>query len=222
MTEQEKRSPGLILRILLFPIALLTQIPFTTALVAGLLIFLAAFGIFYSVNSDFFGLAAPRWSEISFSTDYRTVFNPEGRQWTIAYEYDRDSIFNGVVRHVSHWREEDIPFATHDILVTTGEFSSQERVRVSVLLHTFTYRYFEGPHPSGRINLLHIVPATPEIYDQLLKVREWNQVSIRGREILRIDRYDPQGTFLGYWKDAGCNSILVTAVEIQAKGTPVP
>lgn len=222
MTEKDNRSPNLLLRILLFPIALLTQVSLTTALIGGLVIFLAAFGIFYSVNSDFFGLAAPPWADISFSTDYRTVLDPEGREWTITYEYDRDSTFNGIVRHVSHWREEDIPFATHDILVTTDEFASQDRVRVSVLLHTFTYRYFEDPHPSGRINLLHIVPATPEIYDQLLKVREWNQVSIRGREILRIDRYDPEGEYVGYWQDAGCNSILVTAVEIQAKGTPVP
>jgi hypothetical protein len=222
MSHHEKKNPGLLARILLFPIALLMQIPLPVALVGGLLITLLAFGAYYSLNSDFFGLAAPPWSKLSFSSDYTTIQDSDQRQWVITYESNRDSIFSGVVRYVSHWREEDIPFATHDILVTTGEFTSQDRVRVSVLLHTFTYRYFEDPHPSGNINLLHIIPATPEIYHQLLKVREWNQVTIRGREILRIDRYDPVGDFLGYWQDAGCNSILVNTVTIHAEGTPVP
>jgi hypothetical protein len=150
------------------------------------------------------------------------VLDRKDRKWTIQYEYDHDTNFTGVVRHVSHWREEDIPFATHDILVTTGEFASQDRVHVSVMMHTFTYRYFEDPHPKGAINLLHIVPASESVYRQLLEVREWNQVSIRGREILRIERFDPEGKFLGAWQDAGCNSILVSSVEIIAEGTPVP
>jgi hypothetical protein len=222
MNEEKPRTPGLITRILALPVLLLMEIPLTAWLVGGLVIALLGVSVYYSVNSDFFGLAAPRWSEIAFSPDYSQVADPDDRQWVITYEYDRDSTFNGIVRHVSHWREEDIPFATHDILVTTGEFTSQERVHVSVLLHTFTYRYFEDPHPSGTINLLHIVPASPEVYQQLLTVREWNQVTVRGREILRIDRYDPTGQFLGYWQDAGCNSILVFSVDIHAQGTPVP
>jgi hypothetical protein len=222
MNESEPHSPRLITRILGLPVLLIMELPLTAWLVGGLLILLIGFSAYYSVNSDFFGLAAPRWSEITFSPDYQQVVDPEDRQWVITYEYDRDSTFHGIVRHVSHWREEDIPFATHDILVTTGEFTSQARVHVSVLLHTFSYRYFEDPHPSGSINLLHIVPASPEIYQQLLAVRDWNQVTIRGREILRIDRYDPEGRYLGYWQDAGCNSILVNAVEVHAKGTPVP
>lgn len=42
--------------------------------------------------------------------------------------------------------------------------------------------------------------------------------SDRGCEILRIERFDPQGNFLGAWQDAGCNSILVKSVEITALG----
>jgi len=40
---------------------------------------LIATSVYYSLNSDFFGLAAPRWSEIAFSPDYRQVVDPEGR-----------------------------------------------------------------------------------------------------------------------------------------------
>jgi hypothetical protein len=222
MDEQNDRSESLLLRLLLFPISFMLSLPPITVLVAVLLIGLLGFGVYYSFNSDFLGLATPPLAKLVFSSGYQTVRDPDGRQWVITYESDRDTIFTGIVRHVSHWREEDIPFATHDILVTTGEFSSQDRVHVSVMFHTFTYRYYEDPRPSGTINLLHIVPASLEIYRQLLEVRDWNQVSIRGREILRIERFDPQGNFLGAWQDAGCNSILVNSVQITAEGTPVP
>jgi hypothetical protein len=221
MDGQKDRNENSFLRILLFPVTLILSLSPVIMLVAAMLIGLLGFGVYYSFNSDFLGLAAPPLAKLVFSSGYETVRDPDGRQWVITYESDHDTVFAGVVRHVSHWREEDIPFATHDILVTTGEFSSQERVHVSVMFHTFTYRYQEDPRPSGTINLLHIVPASPEIYRQLLEVRDWNRVSIRGREILRIERFDPHGNFLGAWQDAGCNSILVSSVEIISNGTPV-
>ena len=222
MSKQEDRNPGLFTRILLLPIAILTHIPPLVALGGLLLVGLIAFGAYYSLNSDFFGLAAPPLDELVFSQGYQRISAPDHRKWSISFEYDRDSTFRGVVRHVSHWREQEIPFATHDILVTTGDFASQKRVHVSVMFHTFTYRYFDEPNPTGTINLLHIVPATPEIYRELLDVREWNYVELSGREILRIDRYDAKGNFLSYWQDAGCNSILVNSITILDPGTPVP
>jgi len=142
-------------------------------------------------------------------------------RWAIGHEFNRETVFRGVARHVSHWREADIPFATHDVLVMSGEFSSQARVHTSVMMHTFSFRYAEAPYPAGTINLLHIVPATPDIYRQLLGLREWTAVEIRGREILRIERFSPDGEFLSYWQHAGCNSILATSVAILAQSTPV-
>ncbi|MGD8553480.1 MAG: hypothetical protein PVG02_07445 [Anaerolineales bacterium] len=222
MNEQRGHRNNILLRVLLLPLTLLTRIsPMGAFLMTGVLT-LIGFGIYYSVNSDFLGFAAAPLDEMDFSPDYTQVLDGQNRRWDISFESDVDTTFNGVVRHVSHWREEDIPFATHDILVTSGEFASQGRVHVSVMMHTFTYRYDEDPSPAGSINLLHIVPASEEIYRQLLKVRDWDQVSIRGREILRIERFDPEGQFVGAWQDAGCNSILVHSVQIHAKGTPIP
>ena len=215
-------EPGWLARIIISPIILLTNTRPAVLLIGLLVSAILGFSAYYSLNSDFFGLAAPPLEEMVFSQGYQRVSAPDQRQWSISYEYERDSTFSGVVRHVSHWREEDIPFATHDILIATGEFASQSRVHVSVLFHTFTYRYFEDPAPAGTVNLLHIIPATSEIYRQLLEVREWNMVKISGREILRIERYDPSGNFLGFWQDAGCNSILVDSVTILEAGTPVP
>ena len=220
-TENDRRS-NLLARLLLLPITFLMRLSPMGLLLTAAAFTLAGFGIYYTINSDFWGLAAAPLGELDFSPDYTRVSDAQNRSWEISFESNADSTFNGVVRHVSHWRDEDIPFATHDILVTSGEFASQERVHVSVMFHTFTYRYYEDPTPQGTINLLHIVPASEDIYHQLLEVRDWNSVSIRGREILRIERFSQKGEFLGAWKDAGCNSILVDSVDILARGTPIP
>ena len=206
---------------LLVPIWFLLEIPTLLVVVGLLVVGLLGFTAYVSINSDFFGLATPRLDDLEFSPDYGRVTASDERNWTISYERTSESTFSGVVRHVSHWREESFPFATHDILVTTGEFASQARVSMRVLLHTFTYRYF-GQKPSGSIHLLHIVPASTEIYQQLLQVRDWNQVTISGREILRIERFSADGQFEAAFQDAGCNSILVTSVVIHSQGTPVP
>jgi hypothetical protein len=110
---------------------------------------------------------------------------------------------------------------SHDILVTTGDFASQDFVDVSVIAHKFFYHWDDTP-PNGSINLLHIFPASAEVFEQLKQIRNWNSVSISGREILKIDLYDSDGRNLGFMMDMGCNTILVTTVTIHAEGTPIP
>ncbi len=190
-----------------------------------LLVFISLCGfLYYSLNTDFFGLAAPPFADLTFSPDFSGVIDrKDGRSWKIAYEKIPFSVFHGVVRHVSNWRDEPIPFATHDILITTGEFSSPSRVSTRVYNHAFYYQWDSSePKPQGSINLLHIVPQTEEIYQQLLVVRDWNLVTISGREIFRIDIFDATGKFTYFWQDEGCNSILVTSVKIEQTGTPIP
>ena len=224
MQEDKKRGFGFTLREMLdLPIGFLLNLSPLWAFTL-LVLFLSLCGVlYYSLNSDFFGLFAPPFSEYEFSKDYRAVTDQDGRSWKILFEKSAISTFTGVVRDVVHWRDEpDIPFATHDILVTTGEYTSPKRVRTRVYEHAVYYQWYYDPAPTGHINLLHIVPANEEIYHQLLKVTDWNLVSITGREILRIEAYDQGGTFLFAFQDDGCNSILVTAVEIKAQGTPIP
>jgi hypothetical protein len=209
--------------VLLWPFVLLLQMsPYFAFILLTFFVSLCGF-LYYTVNSDFWGLFAPPFEEMTFSADFSKVLDTKDhRTWKITYEASPFSSFHGVVRHVSNWRDEPIPFATHDILITTGEFASSARVSTRVVDHSVTFQWFRDPKPVGSINLLHIVPKNKEIYRQLLEVREWNQVTISGREIFRIDLFDPAGKFLSYWQDQGCNSILVTSVKIDAPGTPVP
>jgi hypothetical protein len=212
----KNNRPLSILDLLFLPIGMLMQIP--PALVG--LVALVGFGVcaffYYTTNSDFGGLARPAFENLEVSEDFGEVTSTTTRRsWKITYEYFGDSTFAGVVRHVSHWREDSVPFATHDVLVTTEDFADPKQVDTSVYNHRFRYTYPAGVSPKGNINLLHIVPLNEEIYKQLLNLRDWNNVTIKGREIFKIDMYDPQGAFTGYWQDEGCNTILVKSVAIS-------
>ena len=163
----------------------------------------------------------PPFEEMTFSPDYTNISMPDSRTWNVTYEYSTDTTFTGVVRHVSLWYDSGAPFMSHDVLVTTGDFASQEAVDTTVLAHKFFY-HWDGVPPSGSINLLHIVPLNAEIFEQLTQISKWNHVTISGREILKIDLFDNDGSYLGFMTDMGCNTILVKSVTINAEGTPIP
>jgi len=163
----------------------------------------------------------PPFDELAYSPDFNQITSLNGHTWDVTFELPVDSTFTGVVRHISLWYDSSAPFMSHDILVTTGDFTSQDFVDVSVMGHKFFY-HWDDARPTGTINLLHIFPATTEIFDQLKQIKKWDNVSISGREILKIDKYDADGKYLGYMTDAGCNTILVTSVTINAVGTPIP
>jgi len=209
--------------IILFPFALLLQLSPLWVFTLLVVMFSLCGFLYYSLNSDFFGLATPPFGDLAFSPDFTSVRDlKDKRSWKITFEDQPFSTFHGVVRHVSTWRDEPIPFATHDILITTGEFASSSRVSTRVYNHAFYYDWEDGLKPVGWINLLHIIPKTVDIYHQLLNIRDWNLVTISGREIYRIDLFDPDGKFTYFWQDEGCNSILVTSVKIESNGTPIP
>jgi hypothetical protein len=218
----EQRPSLTLANLLWLPIGFLLNMSPLVAATLTILVTLFCGTLYYSLNSDFFGLAAPPFAEITFSKDFTDVSAPDGRSWKITYEKDTLSTFTGVAREVVHWREEPIPFATHDVLVTNGDYASPRRVAARVHNHAVYYQWYTEALPDGTINLLHIVPLNEEIYHQLLKIRNWNLVTIKGREILRIEIFDKLGNYESYFQDAGCNSILVTSVEIKAKGTPIP
>jgi hypothetical protein len=184
-----------------------------------IILFAACSAILISCGVNFSG--RPPFEELAVSPGYKHISMPDGRTWNVIFELPNDSTFSGVVRHTSLWYDASIPFMSHDILVTTGDFTSREAVNVSVMGHKFFYSWDDGS-PVGTINLLHILPANATIFDQLKEIRKWSHVSIRGREIYKIEEYDADGTYRGYFQDAGCNTILVTSVTINAVGTPIP
>jgi hypothetical protein len=169
--------------------------------------------IYFRVNTDFFGLAGLDFDALTVSDSYERI-SGDGMYWTIDFEDKGTSEFAGVVRHVSPIREDGLPILTHDVLVASGDYADPEKVRVSVVNHRFQW-WSSGPDkPSGRINLLHTVPASEEVYRRLLKVRVQDEVIVTGREIRVIKVYYEDGEYVGDWRDTGCNTLLVEAVSI--------
>ncbi len=211
-SEDRAPAPG-VGDFLLAPLGCILQVP-ATYLIVGLLALAIAGGIiYYNTNSDFFGLAGPDLDGLTIS-DSKEQIAADDLYWKITYEGLADSEFSGLVRHVSPIRHNSIRILTHDILVTSGEYADPAIVSTSVANHHFRWRSTSTAHPEGTINLLHTVPASDEIYRQLLQVQAQDEVIIAGREILIIKAYNQDGKYLGEWHDTGCNTLLVNSVTV--------
>lgn len=134
--------------------------------------------------------------------------------WQVTYERADTSTFAGKIRHISTIRERRFPMLSHDILITSGDFADPEKVWTSVANHRFVWRARTATYPQGKINLLHAVPASEELHQQLRQLRSGQEVLIEGHEILKIEVYAADGTHQGTWQDAGCNTLVITAVTL--------
>jgi len=171
--------------------------------------------LYNEVNVDLFGIGRPDFNDLHFNSNYTQVQSNNGNSWVIVFEKPTPSIFTGLVRHVSPIRLWMDPFLTHDILVTTGDFANPEIVSTSVFNHHFSWSTQNKSAPGGTINLIHAVPLNEAIYDQLLGIKNGQQAAFSGYEILRIDAYQKMGEYIGKWEDSGCNTMLVTSVQVQ-------
>jgi hypothetical protein len=218
MAEENPQTKPLSFKDILFmPFGCLLSLPPVIVFV-----FLGIFGVvgyylFYDVNIDLLGIGAPDFKAWNISSDFRNITTGDHYSWQIDFEFPIDSTFTGLVRHISPIRYSPIPMLTHDILVTSGDFANSAMVDTFVSDHHFTWVAKDNRNPSGKINLLHTVPYNQTIYQQLLSIQNDDNVTISGREIYQIRAYDPNNTFLVYWQDSGCNSILVKSVKINPK-----
>lgn len=204
------QSPS-ISQILLLPLGCLIRSPLILigAFLAGYLLWAVSTG-----EITLLWTTVPEFDTWKINSAFTSVESESGETWTIRYESKNSTVFEGLVRHTSPINESAFPLLTHDILVTSGEFANTSIVRTSVSNHRFYWYSDQTSRPQGTINLLHTVPASEEIFNRLTQIRKGDTVRITGIEILDIARYDQQGEFRGSWSDAGCNTLLVTSVEI--------
>ena len=194
---------------------LLIKLPFQFYVI--ILAFFVIIGAFFytRLNTDFFGLTSPDFASLTVVDTYKKIENDQGANWEVTYENTQDSTFTGYVRHASINHISKFPFVTHDILITTGDYADSDLVYTNVTNHHFYWQSLNENYPQGTINLLHAVPENEDIYQELLKIRNGDRVTISGREILRIDAYDSSGQNLGWWKDDGCNTTLVKEITLE-------
>ncbi|MEJ5201790.1 MAG: hypothetical protein WHV66_06105 [Anaerolineales bacterium] len=167
-----------------------------------------------SSGSNWLSPVEPDFEHWQINRSFTSVKVPEGEAWKIAYEFNQNSTFEGLVRHITEIHEGDYPLLSHDILVTSGDFSDGDKVVATVSDHRFFWYSPRMTNPKGKINLLHTVPLNAEIYQSLSHIKTGQTVRIQGKEILSIEHFDANGTWLGSWYDTGCNTLLVVSVEI--------
>ena len=169
--------------------------------------------IYTRVNTSFFGLTGADLDNLNISNSYEQISSDEF-YWEVQFELSGKSTYLGTVRHAAPIRIREFAILTHDILVTSGDFADPGVVSTNVIDHKFFWKAPNSSSPSGAINLIHAVPATKEIYQQMLDIRKWDTVQITGREILNVKAYRIDGEYLGAWMDTGCNTLLVESVTI--------
>jgi hypothetical protein len=167
-----------------------------------------------SINWDVFGYFAPDHAAIRQLIAQGSAVTPSGH-WRITYQSPTESEFHGVARIVSSWWDRSMPFMSHDVLVVTQDFADPARTRAHVRHHMFSYQPIGAEPARGSINLLHVVPATDTVYATFQRLRVGDRIVVRGREILTLERLDGNGAVIGTYKDAGCNSLVATAIEVS-------
>jgi hypothetical protein len=177
-----------------------------------LIIITLAVAATYLVRGGFFS-GGLDFGKLAISSDYK-LFTAEDMRWHITYEKGKTT-FAGLVRHASPIRDHTLRIVTHDILVTSGDFANPKLVNTHVSGHMFTTVVGSGINPKGKVNLLHTVPRSKEIYDELRRVRSGDHVAITGWEIYDVKAFDPGGQFRGKWQDMGCTTLLVASVEFR-------
>jgi hypothetical protein len=199
--------------ILTAPLGCLSSISPAVVITAFLGLFGIGLYLYYFTNINLFGIGAPQYNQYQISPSFDRIKGPEN-SFTIEYETPYDRTFSGLVRHASQFRVDDVPFYTHDILVTSGDYADPQLVSVAVIDHKFIWKASAQPK-NGSINLLHTVALNKEIYQKLMKIRPGDRVKILGREIYKINIISSSGQLVGYWQDHGCNSLLVKSVVIE-------
>lgn len=197
-------------QIILTPLGCLIRSPLLFLVFAAIIYFAVAL-----IGGDLPWQIKPDYQSWYIDSTYETIQDQEGRLWEIRYESQGPSTFTGLVRHASPIRESNFPLLSHDILVTSGDFSNPDIVRTSVSNHRFAWFSPDARFPKGNINLLHTLPENDEIYRQLSQVKKGQQVIISGREILDIRLVTADGRSRYTWSDSGCNTLLVTSIEFQ-------
>jgi hypothetical protein len=175
---------------------------------------LIALGVIY-YETDVLDAPLANFDKMIVSDGFHKISLASGQHWDVSYEQAHDRVFTGQVRHTSMDHEPNFPIISFDILVTSGDFSSPSLVSTDVTDHHFSWMPLTAVKPLGTINLLHTVPMNQTMEEQLMKIKDGDTVTVQGWDILKIEGYDKNGQYIGYWTDEGCNTTLVTNVTIK-------
>lgn len=190
-----------------------TSLPPSCGFIVLFVIIIASAFIYFRMNTSLFGLTGTDFDQLVISNSYELI-SAEDMYWEVQFEGIGESKYIGTVRHAAPIRINEFRILTHNILVTTADFANPDIVNTSVIDNKFFWKSTGTDSPTGSINLIHAIPSTKAIYQELLKIQPWDIVKITGREIYTVKAFQTDEIFLGTWLDTGCNTLLIESVTI--------
>ena len=115
-SASKRKNAVILFNFLDLAVGLLFKLPWQFYIVIFAFIFIIGGVAYTRLNTDFFGLTSPDFAGLTVLDQYKTIQDDQGANWEVTYEKSRDTVFQGVVRHVSINRINKFPFLTHDIL----------------------------------------------------------------------------------------------------------
>jgi len=210
------KSEGIISRpggIIKFFLGWTTSLPPSCGFIVLFAIIVSVAFFYFRVNTSFFGLTGTDFDQLVISNSYELI-SAEDMYWEVQFEGIGESKYIGTVRHAAPIRINEFRILTHNILVTSADFANPDIVNTSVIDNKFFWKSTGTDSPNGSINLIHAIPSTKAIYQEMLKIQPWDIVKLTGREIYTVKAYQTDEVFLGTWLDTGCNTLLVESVTI--------
>jgi hypothetical protein len=134
---------------------------------------------------------------------------------------DDAKTFSGTIQWTGQAAKSAVPLITHEVLVTTGEYSDPKVVQIEpVVDHHTTWKFVAGRTAlDGTIHIVHCVPSTPEVYDALGGLTVGQNVSIQG-ELLSGPLTGSDGSFWKTGKESH-PTVFVREVHVEPADGPI-
>lgn len=103
------------------------------------------------------------------------------------------------------------PVITHDLVLTTGDYSDAEKVKIRPLKEGKTV-WRAKTSPQGTLVVLHVMPNDEDVLKAFQALNAGAEVKITGREELDANVSNSQG---GYYRMNGNNHILIRVDQLE-------
>ena len=138
-------------------------------------------GIAIAVAYWYFGKPSPE--EIML----KTRFNIDKGEviWdgkTIYAEWGKKETKSGYLRYFGRAYDRNVPFMTHDTVLTTGDYSDPDKVYVSEISSGNMFYRPNIRSPEGTLVVLHLFHNSKKVASELSELKQGDTVNFTGRE----------------------------------------
>ena len=115
---------------------------------------------------------------------------------TYSAEWGGETSHAGDIRYIGRAYDKNAPYITNDAVVTTGEFSDPSIVHITPI-RKGSMSWRAQKQPKGTLVVLHFIPASLTVYNDLKQIEEGDTVEFIGREEVNSRIEGSDGSFIG-------------------------